>query len=251
MFRPSLKHLAANGQADRHREYSSIGLSVKSEATCNGREPELKALFLEFAKGSHRYAGEYEVLRDWDRFNGTRTGIAGGVFAKAQAMGWENPAIGRVVQPNTQRYKLLNAAALRNLPSLEWRVRGVLPTVGVAALYGPSASGKSFLALDMAAAIAEGKHWFNRKVKAAPVVYAVLEGEAGFKLRAQAWELSRGCALPDSLYLMMQPFMLTEPQDVQDLAAVVPAGSVVFLDTLNRAAPTADENSSKDMGLIL
>jgi hypothetical protein len=39
--------------------------------------------------------------------------------------------------------------------------------------------------------------------------------------------------------------------DVRDLAAVVPAGSVVFLDTLNRAAPTADENSSKDMGEIL
>jgi hypothetical protein len=38
---------------------------------------------------------------------------------------------------------------------------------------------------------------------------------------------------------------------VQDLAAVVPADAVVFLDTLNRAAPTADENSSKDMGEIL
>jgi hypothetical protein len=31
----------------------------------------------------------------------------------------------------------------------------------------------------------------------------------------------------------------------------VPAGAVVFLDTLNRAAPTADENSGKDMGEIL
>lgn len=50
---------------------------------------------------------------------------------------------------------------------------------------------------------------------------------------------------------MLQPFKLTEPQDVADLAAVVPAGAVVFLDTLNRAAPTADENSSRDMGEIL
>jgi hypothetical protein len=51
--------------------------------------------------------------------------------------------------------------------------------------------------------------------------------------------------------MVMQPFKLTEPQDVQDLAAVVPAGAVVFIDTLNRAAPTADENSSKEMGEIL
>ncbi|WP_034695466.1 AAA family ATPase [Acidovorax sp. NO-1] len=149
------------------------------------------------------------------------------------------------------RYKLLGAGELRDLPPLAWRVRGVLPAVGLAALYGPSASGKSFLAFDMAAAIAEGQRWFDCRVEAAPVVYAALEGEAGFKLRAQAWEVSRGRALPDGLRMMLQPFKLTDGQDVLDLAAVVPAGAVVVLDTLNRAAPTADENSSRDMGEIL
>ena len=149
------------------------------------------------------------------------------------------------------RYKLLSAADLRDLPPLAWRVRGVLPAVGLAALYGPSASGKSFLAFDMAAAIAEGQRWFDCRVEAAPVVYAALEGEAGFKLRAQAWETSRGRGLPDGLHLMLQPFKLTDGQDVLDLAAVVPSGAVVVLDTLNRSAPTADENSSRDMGEIL
>ena len=149
------------------------------------------------------------------------------------------------------RYKLLGADELRELPPLAWRVRGVLPAVGLAALYGPSASGKSFLAFDMAASIAEGQRWFDCRVEAAPVVYAALEGEAGFKLRAQAWETSRGRALPDSLRMMLQPFKLTDGQDVLDLAAVVPAGAVVVVDTLNRAAPTADENSSRDMGEIL
>ena len=150
-----------------------------------------------------------------------------------------------------RRYKLLGADELRNLPPLAWRVRGVLPAVGLAALYGPSASGKSFLAFDLAASIAEGRRWFDCRVEAAPVVYAALEGEAGFKLRAQAWEVSRGRALPDGLRMMLQPFKLTDPLDVADLAAVVPAGAVVVLDTLNRAAPTADENSSRDMGEIL
>lgn len=149
------------------------------------------------------------------------------------------------------RYKLLTAGDLRSLPPLAWRVRGVLPAVGLVALYGPSASGKSFLAMDMAAAIAEGEGWFDCRVEAAPVVYAALEGEGGFKLRAQAWEVHQGRDLPDGLQLMMQPFKLTDPRDVSDLAAVVPAGAVVFIDTLNRAAPTADENSSKDMGEIL
>jgi hypothetical protein len=149
------------------------------------------------------------------------------------------------------RYKLLGADELRELPPLAWRVRGVLPAVGLAALYGPSASGKSFLAFDMAAAIAEGTPWFGCRVTAAPVVYCALEGEGGFKLRAQAWEMSRGRSLPDGLLMMMQPFRLTNLQDVIDLAAVVPPGAVVVIDTLNRAAPTADENNSKDMGEIL
>ena len=152
---------------------------------------------------------------------------------------------------NEPRYKLLGGNELRNLPPLAWRVRGVLPAVGLAALYGPSASGKSFLAFDMAAAIAEGQDWFGCRVETAPVVYAALEGEAGFKLRAQAWEASRGRPLPDGLLMMLQTFKLIEAQDVIDLAAVVPPGAVVFVDTLNRAAPTSDENSSRDMGEIL
>jgi putative DNA primase/helicase len=159
----------------------------------------------------------------------------------------------RAVEPAAPepRYKLLTADELRELPPLAWRVRGVLPAVGLAALYGASASGKSFLAFDMACAVAEGARWFDCRVEAAPVVYAALEGEAGFKLRAQAWEGSRGRPLPAGLRMMLQPFKLTDPQDVHDLASVVPAGALVFVDTLNRAAPTADENSSRDMGEIL
>ena len=149
------------------------------------------------------------------------------------------------------RYHLLTADELRDLPPLAWCVRGVLPAVGLAALFGPSSSGKSFLGFDLAAAIAGGWRWFDHRVTPAPVVYAALEGEAGFKLRAQAWEMHHGQRLPDGLRMMLQPFRLTQPQDVADLAAVVPAGAVLFLDTLNRAAPTADENSSRDMGEIL
>ena len=104
------------------------------------------------------------------------------------------------------RYKLLGADDLRNLPALAWRVRGVLPAVGLAGLYGPSASGKSFLALDMAAAIAEGRRWFDCRVEAAPVVYAALEGEGGFRLRVAAWEAHTGRALPDGLVMVLQSF---------------------------------------------
>lgn len=152
---------------------------------------------------------------------------------------------------NGPRYRLLGWPELETLPPIRWRVRGILPSTGVAAIYGPSKSGKSFLSFDMACAIAEGRDWFGYRTTPADVVLVCLEGEAGYKLRAQAWMQHHGRALPERLRLVMQPWKVTEPQDVADLAAVVPAGAVVFVDTMNRASPNTDENSSKDMGQII
>jgi hypothetical protein len=130
-------------------------------------------------------------------------------------------------------------------------VKGVLPAEGLAALFGPSASGKSFLALDMAAAIALGRSWFGCRTHSTTVVYVALEGEGGFKNRVSAWERENLSPMPAGLNFVMQPFKVNVQQDIEDLAAVVPKGSVIFIDTLNRAAPMADENSSRDMGEIL
>lgn len=149
------------------------------------------------------------------------------------------------------RYKLLSSSDLASLQPPVWRVSGVLPAKGLAGVYGPSKSGKSFLALDMAAAIAEGRRWFGYRVVPTPVVYIVLEGEDGFRLRARAWETYYGRKLPADLHLVIQPFKLTDSQDIQDMATVIPYGAVLFIDTFNRAAPSSDENSSKDMGEIL
>lgn len=105
------------------------------------------------------------------------------------------------------RYKLLGSDDMAVLSPLRWCVRGVLPEHGVAALYGASASGKSFLGFDLAASIAEGTDWFDCRVTRLPVVYVALEGEAGFRARVQAWEqhnerklalnLSRDALLPE------------------------------------------------------
>ena len=152
------------------------------------------------------------------------------------------------------RFKLLTGADLHALPPLTWRIRGVLPAEGIASICGPSSSGKSFLELDMAAAIAEGRDWFGFRVKACPVVLVCLEGAAGFRLRVAAWEKHYGRTLPAGLSLVLQPFKLTETDDVEDMAAAVLSagvGAVTFIDTLNASAPGVDENSSADMGRIL
>lgn len=156
--------------------------------------------------------------------------------------------------PPPPRYPMLSGADLRALPALLWRIKGVFPASGLAAIYGASASGKSFLALHMAAELARGRDWFGYRVKRAPVVYLPLEGEAGFKLRCAAWEQEHGEPLPDALRLTMAPFKLTDSEDVEALAAAaagVGPDPVIFIDTMNRAAPDEDENAPDGMGRIL
>lgn len=153
------------------------------------------------------------------------------------------------------RYRLLSAAEVASQPPLRWLVRGLLPEWGIAATYGDSGTGKSFLALDMAAAIADGSSWFAHKVKQAPVVYLALEGEAGFSGRVKAWELHHKRELPPALRFILQPFNLRSPQDIAEIVQAVKAsggaGGLLVLDTLNRAAGGADENSSQDMGQLI
>ena len=159
------------------------------------------------------------------------------------------------VKAPAMRYKLLSGADLCNAPPMRWMVRGVLPLEGLAALYGASGSGKSFLMLDIASAVAGGdSEWFGRRVTQAPVTYVCLEGEAGTGKRVKAWSLHHNKAVPDALRFITQPFDLLS-DDVADLARAViaggGAGGLVILDTLNRAAPGADENSSVDMGNLI
>ncbi|MFZ2315516.1 MAG: AAA family ATPase [Gammaproteobacteria bacterium] len=152
-------------------------------------------------------------------------------------------------------YKLLSGAALLNAPPMRWMVHGVIPAEGLAALYGASGSGKSFLILDMAFSIATGeKYWFGLKVTKAPVTYICLEGESGIGKRIKAWGTYCNKPIPDELKFVTQSFNLLS-DDISELAKAIIAGGghggLIIIDTLNRAAPGADENSSVDMGNII
>lgn len=153
------------------------------------------------------------------------------------------------------RYKLLTGADIEAMPDIQWRVKKILPAQGISAIYGASMCGKSFLAFDMGCAIAEGAEWFGNRTFASAVVYVCLEGEAGYKLRKKAWEQRNGRPCPQGLRFVMQPFALRSGADVLELAAAInetlEPGGVVIIDTLNRASPGMDENSSKDMGEVI
>ncbi len=130
----------------------------------------------------------------------------------------------------------------------------MLPADGLGAVYGPPGGGKSFLVTDMLGAVADGREWFGHRVVACPVVYVPLEGEAGIAQRIKAYRVRHG-RVPAGMRFISQPFALLDDGDVKDLARAIRSsgveGGIVAIDTLNRAAPGADENDSRDMGRII
>jgi putative DNA primase/helicase len=150
-------------------------------------------------------------------------------------------------------YRLLTGFEIVHLPAQKWLIRNVLPETGLAAIFGAPGSGKTFLALDLAHAIASDREWFGIPVKHTNVCYVALEGEGGIAKRYKA--LMQKYPAQCDMRFTIQPFSLIDVTNISELADSIirtnGSGGVVIIDTLNRASPGCDENSSSDMGRII
>ena len=86
------------------------------------------------------------------------------------------------------------------------------------------------------------------------IVVERLEGEAGIAQRIQAHQKKHGRLAPGFRFLL-QSLDIRKPDDRADLVAAACAAGyargVLVIDTLNRAAPGADENDAAAMGAII
>lgn len=140
-------------------------------------------------------------------------------------------------------------------PPQPWIIKGVLPKAGLGVIFGESASGKSFLSLDMGASIARGQDWQGRKTRKGRVVYVVAEGAGGFRNRVQAYANRHGIQLADvPLGVINAAPNLIERKDAVAVAkSIIRSGGadVIVVDTLAQTTPGANENSGEDMGKVL
>lgn len=153
--------------------------------------------------------------------------------------------------PNPDRYKLLSVAEYLALPTPEFLVDKTLPQKGIAAVIGYSGAGKTFVVLDMVAAISRGEDWFGRKTKKTSVVYVVAEGTLQNRIKALQGEKKVNFD-EASFHLVRDPLdIFRSSDDVKDLALKIPKGALVVIDTLAQTSPGMDENSGKDMGQVI
>jgi len=133
-----------------------------------------------------------------------------------------------------------------------WLIEDWLPKTGIAAIYGHPGSGKSFLALHMAAHVAQGATWHDRHVEQGLVVYVVAEGQTGFKNRIVAMRASGELSADAPFVLIPTPIDLQSVEgDAGALAATirkVVGGTgmklgMVVVDTLSKTFGAGKENT--------
>ncbi|MDW9488835.1 AAA family ATPase [Sinorhizobium medicae] len=141
----------------------------------------------------------------------------------------------------------------------EFLIEDILPLGGLATIYGPPGSAKTFLALDVALSIAGGVPFFGKAVSQGGVVYIAAEAGAGLRKRVLAARTEK--AIPDSApfaMIALAPYLGPKKSDAAALIADIKAQwrystaiRLITIDTLARTLQGADENSAADMGAFV
>ena len=217
--------------------------------------PSGKEIARNWSRQSTRYTDD-GFERAWNSYNPKhphKVGI-GSLYKRAKALPLVTfkPPKSNLLS-NKKLFTLLTASELTSLPPTQWVVKNILPEKGLAAIFGQSGSGKSFLAMDLLLKIAQGTEWFGHKILNKSVIYIPLEGRSGLSNRIKAWEKENLTSCPKNFKIILENFNLTNEKEVNELANEIidnqMQGSVLVLDTLAQSSPGSDENSSADMSL--
>lgn len=136
-------------------------------------------------------------------------------------------------------------------------VQGVMPDAELGIIYGPSGSGKSFAAIDLGYHLARGEPWRGRKVKQRTVFYVAAEGAGGVRRRTRAYAQHHGLGDDVPFFTREVPINLFEKKGwvraAEDVSALLQGEQrgVIFVDTLARSIPGAEENSARDIGTVV
>ena len=166
-------------------------------------------------------------------------------------------------EPPKSKFNALTWANLDD-PGLEldfivdgWLTEGERSVVG-----GPSRSGKSFLVIHAAMCIALGVDFFGYQTKRGGVLYQAGEGSRGVRKRLRAYRkhfnVPADADVP-FVFLGSKVDLYSRDGDTQALIEEIKAWALtmseplrlVVIDTLATATAGADENSGKDMSLVL
>lgn len=138
-------------------------------------------------------------------------------------------------------------------------VEGIMTIGSTVVVYGDSNSGKTFWALSVATAIANGTECYGRRTDKGLVVYLATESPSSIRSRMQAIKKYYQCSLENIAMVPVPMNFYTGDGDAHDVIEMVREierikGTPVRLiigDTLSRMSAGANENSGEDMGPVM
>ena len=159
----------------------------------------------------------------------------------------------KLVETGHPAYTKFFSPVNKDIVPVKWLLKGVMEENSINGLFGPSGEKKSFVVIDMALHILNGKDWYGHKVKQknVTVLYIAGEGAAGINLRVNAACKHHNLS-SERFFVSNSSVDMMDTDTVADLVDMVKSveGPVwVILDTLNRNF-AGDENSSKDMAML-
>lgn len=153
-----------------------------------------------------------------------------------------------------QEYVIVNASL--ELPiKISWTIKNYIENRTFTLLVGPTATGKSALAIDMSLCIASGIDWFGNPVEPGAVVYICGEGYTGITRRIKAWfnyhcideENNKNFFISKrSAGFLDQKTTQNVIRTIDDIAKTKKIALIV-IDTLSRNYGPGEENSNDDM----
>ena len=164
---------------------------------------------------------------------------------------------------NNQKEKLPKGAlrferadfVLSQVSNPDWLITDVFERNRLITVFGEPKSGKSFISIAMACAVARGSEFYGHATKKAPVVYLAGEGVAGIRRRLACFHQSEyGGSLDGApLFLSNRGSRINEPEEFQKLEDEInllkqdlgQIGLIIF-DTFQRNF-SGDENSAQEV----
>ena len=235
-----------------HHELGPEGLTVWDEWSANGAKYKGTDNLLGHWRTFGRGRGEPITMRTIGKMLGRPLDAGPASPEEFDALvDQPPPAQGDAPAPEAKpnRFAVIPAAEFLARPAPTWIVKGLLPRAELCVLFGESGSGKSFIALDIAAAIDRGIAWRGLRVKQGRVVYICAEGAGGFRNRMAAYQHAHQCSL-DIGVIANAPNLL-QRDDALDVCRAIGQADVVIIDTFAQTTPGANENAGEDVGKAL
>lgn len=131
---------------------------------------------------------------------------------------------------------------------IEWAIDGIVPVGSVVELESYGGSGKSWLGVDAAIAVASGTPWLGRfATQQGTVAYLDYEnGNREMRRRMQACTRARGLDSVDGIALVTMPSVYLSSEAAEHSVTALARGrQLVVVDTFRAGCPDLDENDSR------